>query len=51
MAKRNCPVLEAIQIHCEETGIDVTTIGKLISDNLREEITTEANRLNLLNKE
>lgn len=51
MTKRSCPVLEAMQIHCEETGIDLTTVGKLLTDKLREDIAEEATKLNLLIKE
>lgn len=44
-------IMEAIMEYCETTGLEVEVAATLLTDELKEIMTGEANRLNLLKKE
>ena len=44
------PYMEAILMHCENTGLEVEMAAKLISDPLEEKIKLEAEGLKLMRK-
>ena len=51
MSRTGASVLDAVFIHCEEKRIDFATIHNLISEKLRADLTSHAQKLNLLVKD
>jgi hypothetical protein len=47
---KNIPYMDAIILHCEDTGLEVELAAKLISGALKSRIQTEAEDLNFLPK-
>jgi len=50
VSKKNIPYMDAIIMHCEETGLEVELAAKLISGALKSKIQIEAEELNFLPK-
>jgi phosphoribosyl-dephospho-CoA transferase len=48
--KKNIPYMDAIIMHCENTGLEVELAAKLISNALKAKIQIEAEDLNFLPK-
>lgn len=48
--KKNIPYMDAILIHCEESGLEVELAAKLISSSLKAKLQIEAEDLNFLPK-
>lgn len=48
--RKGIPYMDAIILHCEETGLEVEVAAKLISSTLKSKIQTEAESLNFLPK-
>lgn len=50
MIENTCGYLEAIVIYCEEEGMEISVVPKLISRALKQKIEREASSLNLINR-
>lgn len=50
VAKKNIPYMDAVIMHCEDTGLEVELAAKLISGALKSKIQIEAEGLNFLPK-
>lgn len=48
VSKKNIPYMDAIIMHCEETGLEVELAAKLISGALKSKIQLEAEDLHYL---
>jgi Phage late-transcription coactivator len=48
--KKKMPYMDAILMHCENTGLEVETAAKLVSTALKAKIQIEAEELNFLPK-
>lgn len=48
--KKSIPYMDAIIMHCENTGLEVELAAKLISTSLKAKIQLEAEELNFLPK-
>lgn len=50
VAKKNIPYMDAVIMHCENTGLEVELAAKLISGALKSKIQIEAEELHFLPK-
>lgn len=50
VSEKNVPYMDAILLHCEDTGLEVELAAKLISGALKSKIQLEAEELNFLPK-
>lgn len=50
VAQKNIPYMDAILMHCENTGLEVELAAKLISNALKAKIQLEAEELHYLPK-
>jgi hypothetical protein len=50
VSEKSIPYMDAILLHCEDTGLEVELAAKLISGALKSKIQLEAEELNFLPK-
>jgi hypothetical protein len=50
VSEKNIPYMDAIVLHCEESGLEIELAAKLISGALKSKIQLEAEELNFLPK-
>jgi hypothetical protein len=50
VAKNQIPYMDAIMLHCDNTGLEIELAAKLISGPLKSKIQIEAENLNFLPK-